>query len=95
MVCCPVEDVDRTTLVDEDFFNCVVLYFNSDDHRVVLLVVEAVEDVVREGDGRHAASVMGMCNVVDGLDMAELFLFGRRGRSSTSEITGDGVDSAA
>ena len=50
--------------------------------------------VVREGDGRHAASVMGMSNVVDGLDMAEVFLFSRRGGSSTSETTGDGVDSA-
>jgi len=39
MVCCPVEDVDETALVDEDFFNCVVFYFNSIDHRVVLLVV--------------------------------------------------------
>ena len=70
MVCCPVEDVDKTALVDKNFFDCVVFYFNSDDHRIVLLVVEAMEVVVREGDGRHAASVMGMGNVVDGLDMA-------------------------
>ena len=67
LVCCPVEDVDETVLVDEDFFNCVVFYFNSDDHRVVLLVVEVVEVVVREGDGRHSTSVMGMGNVIDGL----------------------------
>jgi len=57
-------------------------------------VIEAVEVVVGEGDGRHAASVMEMGNVVDGLDMAEVFLFGRRGESSTSETTRDGVDSA-
>jgi len=29
-----------------------------------------VKVVVREGDGRHAASMMGMGNVVNGLDMA-------------------------
>jgi len=32
--------------------------------------------------------------MVDGLDMAEVFLFGRRGGSSTSETTKNGVDSA-
>jgi len=32
---------------------------------LVLLVVEVVEVVVCEGYGRHAASVMGMGNVVD------------------------------
>jgi len=37
---------------------------------------------------------MGMGNVVDGLDMAEVFLFGKRGGSSTSETIGDGVDGA-
>jgi len=39
--------------------------------------------------------VMGMGNVVNGTNMAEVFLSGRRGGSSTSETTGDGVDSAA
>ena len=82
-------------MVDEDFFDCIIFYFNSDDHRVVLLVVEVVEVVACEGYGRHAASVMGMGNVVDGLDMVEVFLSGRRGRSSTSETTGDDADSAA
>jgi len=75
----PVEDVDRAALVDKDFLNGVVFDFNSDDHGVVLLVVEAVKVVVYEDDGRHAASVIGMGNVVDGLNMAEVFLFGRRG----------------
>jgi len=65
LVCCPVKDVDGIALVDEDFFDCVIFYFNSDDHRVVLLVVEAVEVVVREDYGRHAASMMGMGNMVD------------------------------
>jgi len=95
LVCCPVKDVDGIALVDEDFFDYVIFYFNSDDNRVILLVVEAVEVVVCEGYGRHAASVMGMGNVVDGLDMAEVSLSGRRGRSSTSKTTVNGVDSAA
>ena len=50
--------------------------------------------IVCEDDGRHAASVMGMGNVVDRLNMAEMFLPGRRGGSSTSEATRNGVDSA-
>ena len=58
------------------------------------MVIEVVKVVVREGDGRHATSVMGMGNVVDGLDMAQVFLFGKRGGSSTSETIGDGVDGA-
>jgi len=58
------------------------------------LVVEVVKVVVSEDDGRHAASVMGMGNMVDGLNMAEVFLSGRTGGSSTSEATRDGVDSA-
>jgi len=94
LICGPVEDVDRAALVNKDFLNGVVFDFNRDDHGVVLLVVEAVEVVVCEDDGRHAASVMGMGNMVDGLDMAEVFLSGRRSRSSTSEATRDGVDSA-
>ena len=60
----------------------------------ILLVVEAVEVVICEDDVRHAASVMGMGNMVDGLDMAKVFLSGRRSESSTSEATRDGVDSA-
>jgi len=95
LICCPVEDVNRAALVDKDFLDCVVFDFNSDDHRVVLLVIEAVEVVVCKGDGRHAASVMGMGNMVDGLDMVEVFLSCRRGGSSTSEATRDGVDSVA
>ena len=50
--------------------------------------------VVCEDDGRHAASVVGMGDMIDGLNMAEVFLSGRRGGSSTSEATRDGVDSA-
>jgi len=90
----PVEDANGAALVDKDFLDCIVFYFDSDDHGVVLLVIEAVEVVVRESDGRHAAYVMGMSNMVNGLDMAEVFLSGRRAGSSTSEIAKDGVDSA-
>jgi len=71
-----IEDVDGTALVDEEFLNCVIFYFNGDDHRVILLVIKTVEIIVREGYGRHAASVMRMGDVVDGLDMAEVSLFG-------------------
>jgi len=92
-VSCPVEDVNGAVLVDKDFLDCIVFYFNSDG--VVLLVIEVVEVIVRKSDGRHAASVMGMGNMVDGLDMAEVFLSGRRGGSSTSETTRDGVNSVA
>jgi len=94
LICGLVEDVNRASLVNKDFLDCVVFDLNNDDHGVVLLVVEAVKVVLREGDGRHAASVMGMGNMVDGLDLAEVFLSGRRGGSSTSETTRDGVDSA-
>ena len=73
MICGPVEDVNRSALINKDFLDCIVFDLNSDDHGVVLSVVEAVKVVIREGDGRHAMSVMGMGNMVDGLDMAEVF----------------------
>ena len=94
MVGGPVENVNGAALVDKDFLNGVVFDFNNDDHGVVLLVVEAVKVVIYEDDRRHAASVMGMGNVVDGLNMAEVFLPGRRGGSSTSEAIRNDVDSA-
>ena len=94
MICGPVEDVDRAALVNKDFLDCVLFDLNSDDHGVVLLVVEAVEVIIRECDRRHAASMMGMGNMVDGLDMAKVFLSSRSGGSSTNEATRDGVDSA-
>jgi len=90
----PVKNVNKVALVDEDFLDGVVFDFNSDDHGVVLLVVEAVKFIVCEDDGRHAAFVMGMGNMVDGLNIAEVFLSGRRGGSFTSEATRDVVDSA-
>ena len=65
LVCCPIKDVNRTALVDEDLFDCVIFYFNGDDHRVILLVIEAVKVVVCKGYGRHAASVMVMGDVVN------------------------------
>jgi len=90
----PVENVNVAALVDKDFLNGVVFDFNGDDHGVILLMVVAVKVVVFEDDGRHATSVVGMSDMVYGLDMAEVFLSGRRGGSSTSEATRDGVDSA-
>jgi len=90
----PVEDVNGAALVDKDFLNGVVFDFNSDDHGVILLMVEAMKVVICEDDRRHAASVVGMGDVVDGLDMAEVFLSCRRGGSSTSEATRDGVNGA-
>ena len=90
----PVEDVNGAVLVDKDLLNSVVFDFNSDDHGVILLMVEAMKVVICEDDGRHAASVVGMGDMNDGLDMAEVFLSSRRGGSSTSETTRDGVDGA-
>ena len=91
----PIEDVDGIALVDDDFFDYVIFYFNGDDHRVILLVIEALKIVVREGYGGHATFVMRVGYVVDGLDMTEVSLLGGRGGSSTSKTTRDGVDSAA
>jgi len=72
----PIEDVDGAALVDENFLNYVIFYFNGDDHRVIFLVIEALKFVVRADYGGHAASVMRMSDVVDGLDMAEMSLSG-------------------
>jgi len=91
----PIEDVDGAALVDEDFLDYVVFYFNGDDHRVILLVIKALKIVVREGYWGHATFVMGMGYVVDGLDTAEVSLPSQGGGSSTSKTTKDGVDSAA
>jgi len=49
----PIENVDRATLVDEDFLNGIVFDFNSDDHGVVLLVVEVVLFVKMMGGMRR------------------------------------------
>ena len=58
-------------------------------------MVEVMKVVICEDDGRHAASVVGLGDMVDGLDMAEVSFSGRRSGSSTSEATRDGVDGAA
>jgi len=91
----PIEDVNRAALVNEDFLDCIVFYFNGDDHRVILLVIKALKIVVREGYGGHATFVMRMSYMVDGLDMAEVSLPGRRRGSSTRKTTRDCVDSNA
>ena len=73
-----VEDVDGAALVNKDFFNGVVFDFNSDDHGVILLMVEAMKVVIYEDDGRHTTFVVGIGDMIDGLDMVEVFLSGRR-----------------
>ena len=88
----PVEDINEAALINEDFFNSVVFDFNNDNHEVILLMVEAVKVVICEDDRRHTASVVGMGDMVDGLDMAEVSFSGRRSGSSTSKATKDGVD---
>ena len=75
LVRAPIEDVDRSTLVDKDF-DCAVFYFDGDDHRVILLVIKALKIVVHERYEGHAMSMMRMGDVVYGLDMAEVFLSG-------------------
>ena len=57
-------------------------------------MVEAMKVVICEDDGRHTVSVVGMGDMIDGLDMTQVFLSGTRGGSSTSEATRDGVDGA-
>jgi len=76
LVCCPIKDVDGTALVNEDFLDGIIFYLNDDDHRVILLVINAMKIVVREGYGGHATFVMRMGDVVDGLDMVEVSLPG-------------------
>ena len=74
----PVGNVNVAALVDKDFLDGVVFDFNGDDHVVILLMVEAMKVVICEDDGRHTASVVRMGDMIDGLDMAEVFLSGRR-----------------
>jgi len=54
-----------------------------------------MEIIIREYDGGHTTSVMGMSDMVDGLYMAEVSLSGRRGGASTYEATRDGVNGAS
>jgi len=79
-------------LIHKDFLNNIIFDFDSDDHGVILLVVEVVEVIIYEYDGGHTASVVGMGDMVDGLYMAEVSLSGRRGGVSTCEATRDGVN---
>ena len=51
LVCCPIEDIDGIALVNEDFLDGIAFYVNSDNHRVILLVIKAMKIVVREGYG--------------------------------------------
>jgi len=91
----PVEDINGAALIHEDFLNSVVLDFNSDNHGVILLIVEAMKVVIGEDDRRHAVPVVRMGDMVDGLDMAEVSFSSKRSGSSTSKATRDGIDGAA
>jgi len=93
LVCCPIEDVDGTTLVNEEFLDDIFFYLDGNDHRVILLLIKAVKIVIHEGYGGHATSVIRMSVVVDGLDMAEVSLPGGLCGSATSKTTRDGVNS--
>jgi len=91
----PSRDINRAALINKDFLNSVVLDFDCHNHGIILLMVEAMKFVICEDDRRHTASMMGMGDMVDGLDVAKVFFSGKRSGSSTSEATGDGVDGAA
>jgi len=49
----PIEDVSRAALINMDFLNSIILDFDSDDHGVILLVVEVVEVIICEYNGGH------------------------------------------
>jgi len=89
-----VKNINGAALINEDFFDSVIFNFNGDNHGVILLMVEAVKVIVCEDDGRHTTSVVGMGDVVDRLDMAEVSFSGRGSGSSASKATRDGVNSA-
>ena len=90
----PVEDINGAALINEDFLNSVIFDFNSDNHGVILLMVEAVKVIICEDDRRRTAFVVGIGDCVDRLDMAEVSFSGRRSGSSASEATRDGVNGA-
>ena len=91
----PSRGCQLSYLINKDFLNRIILDFDGDDHGVILLVVEAVEVVIGEYDGGHAASVVGMGDMVDGLYIAEVSLSGGQGGASTCEATRDGINSAS
>jgi len=90
----PIEDINGAALINEDFLNSIIFDFNSDNHGVILLMVEAMKVIICKDDRRHTASVVGMSDVIDGLDMAEVSFSSRRSGSSASKATRDGVDGA-
>ena len=89
-----VEDINGAALINEDFLDSVIFDFNSDNHGVILLMVETVKVIICKEDGRHTAFMVGMGDVVDRLDMAEMSFSGRGGGSSASKATRDGINGA-
>jgi len=57
-------------------------------------MVEAVKVIICEDDRRHTSSAVGMGDVVDRLDMAEVSFSGRESGSSVGKATRDCVNSA-
>ena len=58
------------------------------------MVIDAMEVIVCKGDGRHAASVVGVGYVVDELELAKMLLSSRGGGSSTNKATRDSTNGA-
>ena len=58
------------------------------------MMVEDMKVIICEDDRRHTTSVVGMGDVVDGLDMAEVSFSDRRSGSFASKATRDGVNGA-
>ena len=61
-------------MVDDDLFDRVVLEFDYNDHGVVLLVVDAMEITVCKDNGRYSAFVVRVGYVVNGMELAKMFL---------------------
>ena len=74
LVGCPVEDVNLTTLVNKHLLYRAVLKLYGDDNGVILLVVHAVEIIINKGNGRHAAFVVRVGYVINGLEVTKVFL---------------------
>jgi len=72
-------------LVYEHIFYRKVLKFDSDDHWIILLLIDTMEVRVNERDRGHLASMMGTSYVVDGLNVAKVFLSSGRGGATFGE----------
>ena len=60
-------------MVYEHLIYCKVLELDGDEYWIILLLIDAMEIGVGEYGG-HATSMMGIGDVVDGLDVTKVFL---------------------